>query len=228
MQHKRAYRYRFSPTPGQAAILSRAFGCTRFVYAWALYLRTDAPYEVSSVPPQPALRRLEGALRNFFASCAKYRVFKENRNRQVGTYATAAFIWDGVTHSKNGAKQRRKVAQLHATITDRRTDLLHQLTTRLIHDNYVISGESLAVKHMLRNHGLAKSIGETVRPGRTTSAPARHAETGRAEERSPASPVLVAVGRMSRRCALPHLHHSRQEHMIRRHTVGGQTIVSVD
>ena len=45
MQHKRAYRYRFYPTPEQAAVLARTFGCARFVYNWALRLRTDAYYE---------------------------------------------------------------------------------------------------------------------------------------------------------------------------------------
>jgi hypothetical protein len=42
MQHKRAYRYRFYPTPEQAAVLARTFGCARYVYNWALRLRTDA------------------------------------------------------------------------------------------------------------------------------------------------------------------------------------------
>lgn len=44
MGHKRAYRYRFYPTPDQAAILARTFGCVRYVYNWALRLRTDAYY----------------------------------------------------------------------------------------------------------------------------------------------------------------------------------------
>jgi putative transposase len=45
MQHKRAYRYRFYPTPEQAAVLARTFGCARYVYNWALRLRTDASHE---------------------------------------------------------------------------------------------------------------------------------------------------------------------------------------
>src|SRR2546426_11062464 len=42
---KRAYQYRFYPTPEQAHILSRTFGCARYVYNWALRLRTDAYYK---------------------------------------------------------------------------------------------------------------------------------------------------------------------------------------
>jgi putative transposase len=45
MQQKRAYRYRLYPTPEQAATLARTFGCARYVYNWALRLRTDAYYQ---------------------------------------------------------------------------------------------------------------------------------------------------------------------------------------
>jgi putative transposase len=42
MIQKRAYRYRCYPTIAQADVLTRTFGCVRFVYNWALRLRTDA------------------------------------------------------------------------------------------------------------------------------------------------------------------------------------------
>jgi len=98
----RAYRYRCYPT--QAAVLARMFGCVRYVYNWALHLRTEAYHErqehltyqetsaaltalkqqpetawlteVSSVPLQQALRHLETAFRNFFAQHARYPRFK--------------------------------------------------------------------------------------------------------------------------------------------------------
>ena len=41
----RAYRYRFYPTPAQAATLARTFGCARYVYNWALRLRSEAYQE---------------------------------------------------------------------------------------------------------------------------------------------------------------------------------------
>jgi putative resolvase len=44
-KHKRAYKYRFYPTDGQKRVLARTFGCTRFVYNWALRLRTDAYFK---------------------------------------------------------------------------------------------------------------------------------------------------------------------------------------
>ncbi|HDI6133692.1 TPA: helix-turn-helix domain-containing protein, partial [Escherichia coli] len=41
---KRAYKYRFYPTPEQTELLARTFGCVRFVYNSLLRWRTDAYY----------------------------------------------------------------------------------------------------------------------------------------------------------------------------------------
>jgi hypothetical protein len=38
-------RYRCYPTPAQAAALARTVGCARFVYNWALRVRTDAYHD---------------------------------------------------------------------------------------------------------------------------------------------------------------------------------------
>src|SRR5438067_12511130 len=123
MKHKRAYKYRFYPTEEQKHMLARTFGCARYVYNWALRLRTDAYYqhqqrigyaessaaltelkkqkshiwlnEVSSVPSQQALRHLDRAFRNFFEGRAEYPTFKKKRHQQSATYASNAFTWDG-------------------------------------------------------------------------------------------------------------------------------------
>jgi putative transposase len=132
MQQKRAYRYRFYPTPEQATVLARTFGCTRYVYNWALRLRTDVYYErherigyheastalttlkqqeemawlneVSSVPLQQALRHLDKAFRNFFESRAKYPAFKKKHGRQAATYASSAFRWNAEARTLTLAK----------------------------------------------------------------------------------------------------------------------------
>ena len=62
--------------------------------------------------------------------------------------------------SKNRAKARRKVAKVHAREAFRRRDFQHKLTTRLIRENQVVCVESLAVKNLLHNHSLAKSIAD--------------------------------------------------------------------
>jgi putative transposase len=89
--------------------LARTFGSARAVYNWALRLRTDASYqrqerisyadtsaaltalkrepetawrnEVSSVPPQQALRHLDHAFRHFFAGRAKYPLFEKKHGK---------------------------------------------------------------------------------------------------------------------------------------------------
>jgi putative transposase len=62
--------------------------------------------------------------------------------------------------SKNRNKARVKVARVHACINDRRRDYQHKLSTRIVRENQVICLESLAVKNMVKNHCLAKSISD--------------------------------------------------------------------
>ncbi|QYO66765.1 RNA-guided endonuclease InsQ/TnpB family protein [Leptolyngbya sp. 7M] len=62
--------------------------------------------------------------------------------------------------SRNQDKARRKVARVHAQIRDSRQDFLHKLTTRLVRENQTIVAESLAVKNMVKNRKLAKSISD--------------------------------------------------------------------
>jgi putative transposase len=62
--------------------------------------------------------------------------------------------------SANRDKARLKVAKIHARIADQRTDYNHKLTSQLIHENQVLAAESLAVKNLLKNHGLAQAISD--------------------------------------------------------------------
>src|SRR5271157_3758619 len=285
---KRAYKYRMYPTEEQKNILAQTFGCTRFVYNWALRKKTDTYYkdgvrlyyndlshqltdlkkqppyawlnDISSVPLQQSLRHLDRAFINFFEGRGKYPTFKKKRNRQSATYANTAFsyrdghitlarmkepltiVWSrslpkdalpstititkdcanryfvsllvedeieqlapteqmvgadlglksfvilstGETvgnpkffakdekklakaqrrhakkrkGSKNRNKARLKVAKIHAQISDRRSDFLHMLSTRLIRENQTICVESLADKNMVKKHCLAKAISD--------------------------------------------------------------------
>ncbi len=119
---KRAYKYRFYPTPEQTSQLARTFGCVRFVYNKALEERTRAyalegkrvSYaessamltawkhggefgflrEVSCVPLQQALRHLQAGFANFFAKRAKYPVFKSRKkSRASAEYTRSALRW---------------------------------------------------------------------------------------------------------------------------------------
>ena len=62
--------------------------------------------------------------------------------------------------SKNRDKARLRVAKIHAKIKDARTDFLHKLTTSLVRENSLIALEDLAVRNMVKNHKLARSISD--------------------------------------------------------------------
>ena len=283
---KKAYKFRFYPTPEQEQQLAQTFGCVRFVYNWALRLRSDAWYndkkrlgyhesssaltalkknpdyswlnDISCVPTQQTLRHLQTSFKNFWDGRAKYPTFKKKRSAQSAEYTRSAFKWNNgqltlakhkeplnirwsreipdkpttVTVSRDSAgryfvsllcstdvktlpvssnsigvdlgikdtaitsdgwksgnpkytaryeqtlakyqrrlskkkkgsanfqKAKLKVARVHAKIADSRKDFQHKLTTKLIHDNQIISLESLQVKNMVKNPKLAKAISD--------------------------------------------------------------------
>ena len=60
----------------------------------------------------------------------------------------------------NYQKQRLKVAKLHEKISNQRRDFLHQLSTTLIKNHDRICMEDLSSKNLMKNHHLAKAIGD--------------------------------------------------------------------
>ncbi len=62
--------------------------------------------------------------------------------------------------SINRAKARLTVARVYARITDRRRDLLHKVSTRLVRENQTIVIEDLSVANMLHNRALARAISD--------------------------------------------------------------------
>lgn len=65
-----------------------------------------------------------------------------------------------LSDSKNYQKQRMKVAKIHEKIANQRKDFLHKLSTNLIKNRDVICIEDLSSKNLMKNHKLAKSIGD--------------------------------------------------------------------
>ncbi|MEA5534270.1 RNA-guided endonuclease TnpB family protein [Crocosphaera sp. XPORK-15E] len=62
--------------------------------------------------------------------------------------------------SNNRDKARLQVAKIHAQIKDSRTDFLHKLTTKLVRENDLIAIEDLAIRNMVKNRKLARSISD--------------------------------------------------------------------
>lgn len=57
-------------------------------------------------------------------------------------------------------KARILVAKAHERVANARQDYLHKLSTRLVNENQVIAVEDLHVKGMMKNHNLARAIGD--------------------------------------------------------------------
>ena len=121
MKHeiKRTYRYRLYPNEAQKQKLARTFGCSRWVYNWALETKTKAHYqdeeslsftdlssrltskkkeeetkwlsEVSAVTLQQSLRNLNQAFTNFFEGRTEYPSFKSKKAGQTARYVGTAF-----------------------------------------------------------------------------------------------------------------------------------------
>lgn len=60
--------------------------------------------------------------------------------------------------SKRREKTRLQIAKLHNEISDTRKDFLHKLSTRVVHENQVITLEDLNVSGMVKNRRLALRI----------------------------------------------------------------------
>lgn len=128
---KARHIYRIYPTEEQAKQLARTFGCVRYVWNWALnmrsvgfkdgekigYTQTSARLtvlkkqpdtvwlnEVSSVPLQQVLRDLQTAYKNFFEKRAGYPSFKRKGGAESAEYTLNGFNFDLATRTLKIAK----------------------------------------------------------------------------------------------------------------------------
>jgi putative transposase len=118
-----AFKCRAYPTPEQASLLNRTFGCIRVVWNRTLaarhsryhteggstsYAETDRQLtamkadpefawlaEVSSVPLQQALRHQHNAFTAFFQKRARYPRFKSRNSKQAASFTRSAFRMKG-------------------------------------------------------------------------------------------------------------------------------------
>jgi len=285
----KAYRYRIEPDEQQVEFLSKQFGCCRFVYNWALDLKTKAWQkdqkgisifdimkqmtllkkekewlsEVASQPLQQSLIHLDRGFTGFFKKKTDYPRFKSKWGKQSASFPqgvevefssgtivfpklgrittrfsrtfvgvmktvtvtktvtgkyfasilvesenqalspvpdveeTAVGIDLGLTHfltlstgekvshpkylekdlnrvralhqrinkKKKGSKNRRKaiikLALVHERVTNKRNDFLHKVSTRLVREFGTLCFEDLNVAGMMKNHCLARHIGQS-------------------------------------------------------------------
>jgi putative transposase len=144
---KRTYRYRLYPSEAQKAELARTFGCSRWVYNWALETKSKAYYqdeesvgfadlsrrltqqkkseetewlqEVSAVTLQQSLRNLNQAFTNFFEGRAEYPSFKSKRGDQTARYVGTAFDIREDTSMRSGGKRKLRLSKMPGLINIR-------------------------------------------------------------------------------------------------------------
>ena len=73
-------------------------------------------------------------------------------------------LQQNLSRKQNGSRRRevarKKLAKLHAKISDTRSDFLHKLSTRIIRENQTIVLEDLNVSGMVKNRKLARAISD--------------------------------------------------------------------
>ena len=87
-----------------------------------------------------------------------------NSKHLKGLYKKLRRKQKGLSRKTKGSNNRDKacqqVAKVHAQIKDARSDFLHKLTTKLVRENDLIAMEDLAIRNMVKNHKLARSISD--------------------------------------------------------------------
>ena len=144
---KRTYRYRLYPNEAQKAELARTFGCSRWVYNWALETKTKVYYqdeeslsftdlsgrltskkkeeetewlsEVSAVTLQQSLRNLNQAFTNFFEGRAEYPSFKSKKGDQTARYVGTAFDLREDRSNSSGGKRKLRLSKMPGLINIR-------------------------------------------------------------------------------------------------------------
>ncbi|MFF4053267.1 RNA-guided endonuclease InsQ/TnpB family protein [Streptomyces chartreusis] len=84
----------------------------------------------------------------------------ERRDRERLANAQRELSRKAKGNGANRRKARKKVAKIHARIADRRRDVLHKLTTRLVRENQTLVIENLTVCNILKNRSLARAISD--------------------------------------------------------------------
>jgi putative transposase len=90
----------------------------------------------------------------------EYENIKTIRNNEIKLKKLQRSISNKKLGSNNRNKARIKLAKFYEKLNNKKQFYLHQVTNDIIKDNQLICIEDLNVKGMMKNHCLAKSIGE--------------------------------------------------------------------
>ncbi|MBD1804509.1 IS200/IS605 family element transposase accessory protein TnpB [Microcoleus sp. FACHB-SPT15] len=128
---------------------------------WYVSLRFDDPRDLTLKPAQQSVG-LDAGISSLVTLSTGEKVANpkhfDKRKKQLRRAQKALSRKQKGSHNRD--KARVKVARIQQQISNSRKDHLHKLTTRLIRENQTIAVESLAVKNMVTNHKLARSISD--------------------------------------------------------------------
>ncbi len=128
---------------------------------WFVSLLVD-DYTLEALPPTPKQIGIDAGVTSLINTSDGEKIVNPKHFNRL--YRKLKFAQKELSRKTKGSsnrnKARLKVAKIHAKIKDARTDFLHKLTTRLVRENSLIAIENLSVRNMMRNHKLARSIGD--------------------------------------------------------------------
>ena len=128
---------------------------------WFVSLLVD-DYTVETLPPISKQIGIDAGISSLISTSDGERVANPKHFNRLYKKLKAAQkeLSRKTKGSSNRHKARVAVAKIHAKIKDTRTDFLHKLTTDLVRSNSLIAIEDLAVRNMVRNRKLARSISD--------------------------------------------------------------------
>jgi len=118
--------------------------------------------DAQALPVTPKMVGIDLGLKDLFVTSEGHRTGNPRHTAKYAAKLAKAQrrLSKKTLGSANRAKARKKVARLHAKISDCRMDGLHKLSRQIVNENQVICVESLTVKNMVKNRSLAKSISD--------------------------------------------------------------------
>lgn len=174
---KARWTFRCYPTSDQKQHLVRTFGCVRYVWNWALQLRSDGWCNSERISYPETDRRLtllkqqpetgEAVGIDFginrlstLSGGEKIANPKHGAKEQRRPAHHQKRLARGRKGSQRRAKIKRHVARLHEKIANSRLDTLHKFSTDMVRRFDMIYIEDLNVRGMLQNHRLARALSD--------------------------------------------------------------------
>ncbi len=141
-------------------MLEQHFGCVRFAYNHFLRQRIDY-YAENKGSQKKGL--------NYHDTARALTQMKKNPEfewlKAVNSQSLQQSLQRLVSRKAKSSSNRRKavlrLARQHEKVSNQRQDFLHKASRQLVRENQAIFIESLAIRNMIRNHHLARSISDS-------------------------------------------------------------------